>query len=62
MNDKTIIELVVSQKIMICQYFAVQLFVSVFEGKLFAPALNNCQFQFPLYLNRLFSMSAFIIP
>ena len=31
MNDKTIIELVVSQKIMICQYFAVQLFVSVFR-------------------------------
>ena len=61
MNDKTIIELVVSQKIMICQYFAVQLSLSS-KGKLFESALNNCQFQFPLYLNRLSSMSAFIIP
>ena len=62
MNDKTIIELVVSQKIMICQYFAVQLCLCLSKGKLFESALNNCQFQFPLYLNRPFSMSAFIIP
>ena len=34
MNDKTIIELFVSQNIMICQYFAVQLFVSVFERQI----------------------------
>ena len=34
MNDKIIIELVVSQNHHDCQYFAVQLFVSVFERQI----------------------------
>ena len=42
MNDKTIIELFVSQNIMICQYFAVQLFVSFLERQIVWGALNNC--------------------